>query len=492
MSRTWTRERRGPLDVLRDPQVLARLVTFPIGLSWSYLGPGTVTLELIPLASAVMLLSTFLVVRRSHERGPLTVEGVPAAAVLLDLATTALWTLANTAVLTSFAFTVVIIAGIGAIGRLGRLGVALTWTAYVLGRGGAELVRRMDARPTELTFLLGEATIVAFAVLALAATFGALRAERQRTERARALTQTLESFAFEIVAETRVDAVLGAVVRAATELAGGDYAAVQVRRGGEFVLVAGAGAGQALVGLPAALDTGLAAEVRRRRDSLVSSDPAAIAALLPATPVLDLHALVAVPIVEAGEVVACISVGRRTPRPFDGDVVLHVEGLAAHAAVALRTARLLAAGQRALALALDPVTGGPLAARIVDEVAAACRVRHVALCVPVGAAHRLVAAKGALAAEAPEAVRRLLADATRAATPRMVADLAVAESAQVPGLHAALVVPGARGGDVRAALVVVSDEPLRVFDQIDRDLVVAFASVAAARPLIEPDPAQVN
>ncbi len=168
--------------LLRDPQLLGRVAVMVIGIGWVCFGPGTVTLSFVPLAALTLGASIMLIGSRSWQRGPLRAEDLPVTVVLFDLATGALWTAANSSVATSTAFIAVIVASIGAIGRLGGRGVAATMTAWIAGRFVAETLRRLDGRPTDTAFLIGEGVLVLAAAVALWMTFAAFRSERVRTQ----------------------------------------------------------------------------------------------------------------------------------------------------------------------------------------------------------------------------------------------------------------------------------------------------------------------
>jgi len=168
--------------ILRDPQLLGRVAVMVMGIGWVIFGPGTVTLAFVPLAMLTLGSSIVLVGKRPGRLGPLRAEDLPVSVVLLDLATGALWTAASSSVATSTAFIAIIVASIGAIGRLGGRGAAATMTAWIVGRGVAETLRRLDARPTSTALLIGEGVLVLAAAVALWVTFAAFRNERVRTQ----------------------------------------------------------------------------------------------------------------------------------------------------------------------------------------------------------------------------------------------------------------------------------------------------------------------
>ncbi len=185
----WQRDRgaskgdNAPVNrLLRDPQFLARVAAMILGIGWVGFDPTTVTLAFVPPATLTLGASTVLVGSRSRRQGPLRAEDLPAIVVLLDLATGALWMAADSSVVTSIAFIAIIVAGIGAIGRLGGRGAVATMTAWIAGRAVTEMMHRLDGRPTDTVFLIGEGVLVLAATVALWVTFAAFRSERVRTQ----------------------------------------------------------------------------------------------------------------------------------------------------------------------------------------------------------------------------------------------------------------------------------------------------------------------
>src|SRR5439155_257497 len=94
---------------------------------------------------------------------------------------------------------------------------------------------------------IGGQAIVPVAALALAATVDSYRAEQSRAEVALRLGRSLERVATEIAAETEPEQLLRTIARGALALVEAQHATVNIRRGEEFVVAAGAGTGERVV-----------------------------------------------------------------------------------------------------------------------------------------------------------------------------------------------------------------------------------------------------
>ncbi len=167
--------------LIREPQLLVRVGVLVGGCAWLLFGPGTVTLSFAALAAVALSASIACVVARAWRGGPLRIVDLPAAVGVLDLLTGGIWTAANSSVMTSTAYITVIVASVSAIGRLGGPGAVGTVATWIAGRGAAEILRRMDGRPTEPAFIVGEGALVLSASVALWVTFAAFQRERVRT-----------------------------------------------------------------------------------------------------------------------------------------------------------------------------------------------------------------------------------------------------------------------------------------------------------------------
>src|SRR5207249_727190 len=127
------------------------------------------------------------------------------------------------------------------------------------------------------------------------------------------------------------------------------------RRGEEFVVAAGAGTGERVVGVHAQSHMGIVGAVLRARSTVAVADYATDPTAVPAIRDLGVRAVVGVPIFLHGQFAATITVARLDPRPFDADDRRALEGLASHAAIALRNARIIAHGLGVHATMLTPV-----------------------------------------------------------------------------------------------------------------------------------------
>src|SRR5206468_7696117 len=110
------------------------------------------------------------------------------------------------------------------------------------------------------------------------------------------------------------------------------------------------------VGIHASADQGLVGAVVRSRSTIAWDDYQTSSTAVPAVRELGVRSLTGVPIVVQGEIVATLVVARLEVRPFDEEDVRALEGLAGHAAVALRNSRLLELSRRLESLSRDVAT----------------------------------------------------------------------------------------------------------------------------------------
>ena len=173
----------------------------------------------------------------------------------------------------------------------------------------------------------------------LAAAVGLYRVERERGERALRLARGLERVARDLTSETDPLAVLRSIPESALAIIPAEYAALVVRQGDRFEIAAGAGLAVQVLGTRRATDEGVFGDVLLSRQTVSVADYQAHPRAVPAARDLGLRSVIATPILVRGELAACLVVGRTEIRPFDDGERHALEGLAAHASIALANAQ---------------------------------------------------------------------------------------------------------------------------------------------------------
>lgn len=485
----------------RDPLVTLRLGMMAIGLVWLVAARELVDVA-SGLAAGALFAAATIVAWRNAARltRPWRFSDEPPAALLLDLATGAMWMVANAPNPRGVSFIVIFLATAVTAARVGERGLAAGAVAYLVGRGGEELARVARGAPTPPVQIVGDATLVAGVFLAIAIAVRAFRAERVRAERAVERAESLLRVAVELAAETELDAVLRTIARSALSVIDAQHAAISVRHAEHFVVVAAAGVGEAVVGLETSGDRGVVGDVARARRTLAVREYGDHPTALPALVVLGIHPLAAVPIVVNGRFAAALTVGRLERRPFTAEELALLEGLAAHAAVAVRNARILDRARRLEALGAALAARDDreqVAGRVAAEAAVAFDADFVTLIVLEGGRLRYLAAEGVAAP-----LRQVVSDRLGRMTGAVVARRSLVaiddyvrgdpvleasagelrtESARLAlesGLHAVLGAPIVVGDDVAAVLLIGTTDPFRTFDVVDRQDAQSFARSA--------------
>src|SRR5438034_7312476 len=353
----------------RDPLLLGRLGAFLGAVAWLWLGgQGIVPLALVALTFLVATSAGVWWLDRKRGRA-LGLHEVPAQIVLADLGTAGVWMVGSATNPRSIAFVIVLAVGALAMYRLGRAGLIATMTTYLAARLGMEALRVALGEPTPVPQLIAEVFVVAIAVLILSATVDSYRAEQARAEKALRLGKRLEHLATETAPETQPLALFRTIARSALLLANAHHATINVRRGDEFYIAAGAGTGEQVVGVHAPSEAGIVGAVLRTRATVMvddySADPTAVSAVRD----VGVRALIGGPIFLHGEFAATITVGRLELRPFDGDDRAALEGLASHASIALRNARIIEQGRRLEMLSRE--LSGAMPEDVIDRIAQA-------------------------------------------------------------------------------------------------------------------------
>ncbi len=321
------------------------------------------------------------------------------------------------------------------------------------------------------------------------------RGERERTAAALRRATSLERVARDLAATTEPDAVLRSIPHSALSVVDADYAAIVLRRGDEFEVAAGAGLAERVVGMRRSSGDGVFGDVLKSRAYVVCEDygtsPAAVASVVD----LGIRTLLGMPMFVSGEMAACLTVGRVASRPFDSAEIATVEGLAAHASIALRNARHLEQALRLDDLAraamdgrrpedvLQGVVDGARTAFGVDlTLVARITDNELEIVAASGAAARMRGVRGPLGPVLQDAVRtgEIVAIDDYATARAMRDDGPSTLFFDEVGGHAAVLAPIRDDGRVIAVLIVGSTDPYRTFDRLDRQAIAAFAESTRA------------
>ena len=479
----------------RDPLLVGRVGACLGAVAWLWLGGQGV----VPLAALAL---TFLVATSAgvwwldRARGhPLGMHELPAQIVLADLVTAGVWMVGSATNPRSIAFVIVLAVGAFAMYRLGRAGLIATMTTYLAARLGMEALRMTIGEPTPVPQLVAEIIVVSLAVLIVSATVDSYRAEQSRAEKALRLGRTLERLATQIASETEPGALFRTIARSALLLADAHHATINVRRGDEFYVAAGAGTGERIVGFHAPAELGIVGAVLRTRATVAVDDYAADPTAVSAVRDVGVRALIGVPIFLHGEFAATITVGRLERGAFDADDRAALEGLASHASIALRNARIIEQGRRLEALSRE--LSGAMPEDVIDRIAQAMQavfdLEWVLITELKGDLGRPLAALGRAApARSHEwmplgpllrqlvATRELVLLRDYATDRGIEPDRPISRLAHEVGVHATMVAPVILQGELRAALAVGTTDPYRSFDAIERQELLAVADLAAS------------
>jgi diguanylate cyclase (GGDEF)-like protein/putative nucleotidyltransferase with HDIG domain len=479
----------------RDVLLVARLLAVAGALVWILIG-GQATLALAYVALAFLVATSALVWRDDvRRRGvPVPLSETPAFVVIGDLGAAGLWMVASAPNERSVAFVVVIAIGALAMYRLGKHGVTATAAAYLVGRIGQETVRVVLGIPTPIPQIFGEAIVVILVLIILSATVAHYRGEQRSGARALRLARSLQRVATEIGQETASEALFRSIARNALLLVDAHHATINRRRGEEFAIVAGAGTGERAIGVRASARRGIVGAVLRSRQAVAWSDYAADPMAVPEIKDIGVRSIVGVPIVVQGEIAATLTVGRLQVRPFDENDIHALEGLAAHAAIALRNARILEQARRVESVSreLAAETGATSAVirRIAQEMHGAYDTEFVLVTELRGETAVDLAGIGLAAPlTAPQDAGPLVRRVIRRREVVSLRDYSIdtygeasghSEFLREAGIHAAMAAPVMLGGDVVGSVGIATTDPDRTFDAIDRQGLFAFAQLAAA------------
>jgi diguanylate cyclase (GGDEF)-like protein/putative nucleotidyltransferase with HDIG domain len=479
----------------RDILLLARLLAASGALLWVVLG-GPALMPLVSAAVAFLLITSALIWRDDVRRGkPAPLSEIPVYVVAGDLAASGVWMAASAPNERSVAFVVVLAIGALAMFRLGTLGVVLTGAAYIAGRIAQEYIRVSLGIPTPSQQLIAEGIVVGLVLIILSATVGHYRSEQVRGVRALRLARSLERIASELGEVVDPAPLFKTIAGSALLLVDADHATINQRRGDEFWIIAGAGTGERVVGVHAPGERGIVGAVIRARGTVAWRDYASDPTGVPAIRDVGVRSMAGVPIIVQGEIVAILAVGRLQVRPFDDEDVRALEGLAGHAAIALRNARLIEMSRRLEALSREVATETGALEEVIKRVAAEIAVAYDAGVVEItrvkGDLARTLAqvglqnevpgrfappgplARAVIAGREAVVLRDYAAEALSDPHP------AVAHAAEA-GLHAVMGAPVIVAGEVVGTVMVGTTDPYRSFDAVDRQGLVGFAQVTGA------------
>ena len=478
----------------RDPLLVGRLGAFLGAVAWLWLG-GQGVVPLAAVALAFLVATSAGVWWLDRKRGhALALHEVPAQIVLADLGTAGVWMVGSATNPRSIAFVIVLAVGAFAMYRLGRGGLIATMTTYLAARLGMEAIRVALGEPTPVPQLVAEVIVVSLAVLIVSATVDSYRAEQTRAENALRRGNNLERLAAEIASETEPMALFHTIARSALLLANAHHATINVRRGEEFYIAAGAGTGERVVGVHAPAEMGIVGAVLRTRATVAVNDYATDPTAVPAVRDIGVRALICVPIFLHGEFAATITVGRLDTRPFDAEDRAALEGLASHASIALRNARTIEQGRRLEALSRELSGAMPedVIGRIAQTMQAVFDLEWVIINEVKGDLVRSLAALGKAAPASRHgwishgpllrqvvAARELVLMRDYASDSAIEPDRPISMLAREVGIHATMVAPVIFDGEIRAALTVGTTDPYRSFDAIERRELRAFADLAS-------------
>jgi diguanylate cyclase (GGDEF)-like protein/putative nucleotidyltransferase with HDIG domain len=479
----------------RDPLLIGRLGACLGAVAWLSLGGQGI----VPIASAALVLLVATAARiwwldRRHRR-VLGLHEIPVQVVIADLVTAGLWMIGSASNPRSIAFVIVLAVGAFAMYRLGRAGLIATMTTYLAARLAMEALRMAMGDATPVPQLIAEVFVVGIAVLILSATVDSYRAEQARAEKALRLGKSLERLATEIASETEPMALFRTIARSALLLANAHHATINVRRGDEFHVAAGAGTGERVVGVHAPSEMGIVGAVLRTRATVTVDDYAADPTAVPAVRDVGVRALIGVPIFLHGEFAATLTVGRLELRPFDADDRAALEGLASHASIALRNARIIEQGRRLETLSRE--LSGAMPEDVIDRIAQAMQavfdLEWVVITDLNGDLGRPLAALGKAAPargigwhphgpllRQVVAARELVYLRDYGRDNGIEPERPISMLARDVGVHAIMVAPVIFEGEIRAALTVGTTDPYRTFDAIERQELLAFADLAAS------------
>ena len=479
-------------SVARDALLHGRSVGLVAATIWLAVSPLVVA-PVAVVAIALLLGSVvFGWIVRARGGAAYTLSTVPNAVVVLDLIVAALWMIATAPDPKSVAFALLIVGAALVQFRVGRIGIAVSSAVLLLAVVGQQLVLLSIGYALDPLSTMREMVVVGIVLLVTGVIVTSYRGEQDRAARNLRRARLLETAAAEVAAETDADQVLGSIPRHALQLVQAQHATLNVHRGTEFKVIAGAGLGEQVIGFHGLATAGIVGTVVATRSTAAVDDYQ----LVPGAPKpiadLGLRSAIAVPVLVQGEIVAVLNVGRTAVRPFDSSERETLEGFAVHAAIALANARRIDLGRRReeLGRVLGSLTAEEVIARIAEEAHRAFNAEFVVAAeVTRTGGVRVIAALGvatALTGTSGDRSGPLLADLIATRKPLNIRDYMVEYAddgnvavARGAGVHAALAAPVIVNGAVEAAFTVATTDPHRRFDAVDRQGLLDLADLAA-------------
>jgi len=490
----------------RDLFFYGHAVALAAGSVWLLAGLSPL-IGLAPVA-VVAGATAYVLVRELRTGRPLSLLTYPRPLFIADLIAAGLWMIATAPNPRSIAFVVVIFVGAMAIPRFGREALGPVFVTYAAGRIGQEWYRIETGVATPLPSLVAEAAVSIGVAVAFMTALSSYRRERERGAAALRRASSLERVARDLTAEIEPLAVFRSIPESALAVIPAEYAALVVRQGDRFEIASGAGLATRVVGMRRGTDEGVFSDVLRTRQTVALDDYREHPRAVPAARDLGIRSIMGTPITVRGELAACLVVGRTQIRPFDEGERQAIEGLAAHASIALANARTVDLARRIERLA-RMLSGETSSDRVFEhaarEASEAFHTEFVFITALEPGGTRLVAGVGAAAAlvgrtyDRPGPLTQQVVERREAVFVRdYLATFPIRPEdepvhvdsegrsgsagllAREAAVRAVVAAPMVAGGAVAAVLVVGTPEPSRTFDELDRQGIARLAEAAAA------------
>ena len=475
----------------RDGLLYGRVFGLLTGTVWLVSGNPIVAPIAVVALAAVLGTIVYSWTVQSLRGRPFTLTTAPIGLGLADLGIASLWFVATAPDTNSEAFALVLIAATLVQFRLGRPGILISAASFVIAVAAKQVVLVELGHTLDLRDLFREAVVVGLVMIVTGVVVTSYRAEQERASRNLRRAQLLEVAAAQIAAQTDANVVLSSIPRQALELVHAQHATLNVHRGTEFLVIAGAGSGEQVIGVHAPATAGIVGRVVATRAAVAVDDHRRVPDAPRAMDGLGLRSAIAVPVLVQGEIAAVLHVARSEVRPFDASERETLEGFAVHAAIALANARRIDLGRRReeLGRELASVDAEIVITRLADEAHRAFNSEYTVAAEITGRRARVIAGLGQaahLAGNAYEQAGPILLAVIEGRAPITVRDYAAAyagvqgaEAALDAGVHAALTVPVLVHDVVVAVFIVGTTDPHRRFDVVDQQGLLDLADLAA-------------
>lgn len=469
-----------------DPLLYGRLIGLAFAAGWLFYS-GAVIAPIALLAMGLLLGATVYSWSAQVRRGrAFTLTDAPIVLVCADLFTASLWTIATAPDPHSVAFGLIIAASALVQFRLGRRGIVVSAIVFAITLLLEQLAVLALGGDVDVGPLLREGIVVCVVLLVTGVVVTSYRGEQDRAWRALRRARLLEESAAAIGTQTDPETVLALIPRHALQLVEADHATLNVHRGNDFQVVAGAGLGGRVVGAHAPSSVGIVGRVVVERNVVEVADYRALADAPERALALGLQTVIAIPVLTHGEIAAVLVVGRTAMRPFDESDRMTLEGFATHASIALANSRRLELARRRerLSRELAGCTADEAIARLAAEAEHSFNADFVVAAElgPDGAP-RIVSALGdeTLVRDPDGRLRPVLTQLVERREPVTVRDHVLMPDPQGGArmrVHASMAAPVLVADAVVAAFVVGTTDPYRRFDLIDRQGLAGLAELA--------------